>query len=140
MTHTPGHFNNDPGECPPCKIIIDGGFVRAAARLLASAAGESTTLGRNAIFLADMTESSSTAMLHGLEQGTVPPAAVDWDGCHRATEIMAWVEAVERRSDGGTLSEAEQAAIDAAPAKMRSWAIEEFVRVSALVAGTQSNK
>ena len=123
--------------CIPCKVVIDGGFVAAAADLLAETVGSDHPLHAPARYLASVVRADVAGITLGMQIGTIKLADVPkhWDGCHRATEIMAWVGAVRRQYAGHALSPNETQRLDAAVVQLEEWAEDDYQAALAIVAG-----
>lgn len=113
-------------RCPACKIILDGGRLVAALRMLA----EVTTGVRRAaaIFFAGIVEANTRAIQHGIESGKFNDEQIDeahaWSElqCHRA----AFIE--DSFDDPGNIF----------PDVLRTWATEDRVRLTKMVGGEYS--
>lgn len=111
--------------CLPCKEIIDNGLTAIAADLLAITISPTSGLAADAARqLADAARAANemyaVAQRHNvlnLSGGFV------WAGCHKATQIMAWVR------------EIDDVAPDTVIASMRQWRAEIIVDMANLVAG-----
>ena len=129
MTHNPDHPFN-PGECPPCKIILDGGRLAAAALMLA----EVTTgaVRASALYLAGIARAATEAMIYGVRAGTIKGDALDEAhalselACHRAQAIEDMVD----QALAGTLDGAVYVA-----ATLRDWATKHRLAHTKLVGG-----
>jgi len=85
----------NPGDCPPCKIIIDGGRLAAAAIWFASGVSDPDApsfLGDAARYLAAVIKADAEATAMGVRSGRIRAGADEahaWSelNCHRAAMI-----------------------------------------------------
>lgn len=122
-----------PGQhCDPAcqKIIIDSGFAAIAARVLAKEFDQSAG---PALRFAEIADRHREAREHAFATGVLYKKKGDkvaWDGCHRATEIMAWVLA-RGKNPSVTLDEGD------INAKLAQWSYEELEAMASLMAGVK---
>lgn len=96
MGHAPGHPQQD---CPPCKIIIDGGRYAGSARWLSEVADADGNwpLARAARYLATVVAANEAAITRAIRERVFDPERIDqahaWSElqCHRAQAIERFI-------------------------------------------------
>jgi hypothetical protein len=74
------------GPCPPCKIILNGGFIAALAPVLAArGTGDVHTVARNL----GVAASTYVKMLDVV--GITVKVGGAWEGCEQAKLLTAWI-------------------------------------------------
>lgn len=124
--------------CPACKIIIDGGRTAASADLLADTVGPDSPIYGPARYLANVVRSDVDGVVHAITTNAIAHSHLpepDY-GCHRATEIRAWVDALRKVRP---VSNEIQEALDNAPFKLLTWADEDFANATAIIAGVKGD-
>lgn len=123
MGHAPGHPQHD---CPPCKIIIDGGRFAAAARWAAATMDRSDRAAvAAAIYLAEVVTANENAISSGIHRGIFSEEQIDeahaWSElqCHRA-------QLIEDNVRGGTF---------VAASILYQWATEDREHATRLAGG-----
>jgi hypothetical protein len=122
------------GECPPCKIIIDGRVLAGSARLFAAQIAAMSGLPKliaASEYLAAIVDGATEALIHGTRAGLLEPAELDEAhamselSCHRA----AWLRdaAIQPR-----MTPTEQ---DRAAKLLVSWAEELRLHSTKLIGG-----
>lgn len=111
--------------CLPCKEIIDNGltaiaadlfatFIAPVSKVVADIAHSLAETARAAVAMYDVARGSKVIDMTG---------EFRWEGCHKATQIMAW------------LLTAKDVATDANVEQMRQWRVEILRDMANLVAG-----
>lgn len=111
--------------CLPCKEIIDNGLTSIAADLLADAVAPTSGLAGDAARQLAVTARAAIEMYAVAQKHNVLnlSGGLVWSGCHKATQIMAWVR------------EIDDVAPDTVIASLRQWRAEIIVDMANLVAG-----
>lgn len=125
-----------PEHCgPPCKVIIDGRILAAAARWLANV---HASLRAAALHLAETTEASVAALEHGIRARLITGDELDeahaWSEleCHRAALLRRWA------SGNKPLTQTSDDLPAASSELLATWAEETRLHTTKLIGGEYS--
>ena len=128
-----------PEHCgPPCKIIIDGRVLAAAARWFANV---HASLRAAALHLAETTEASVAALEHGIRARLINGEELDeahaWSEleCHRASLLRAWASGAVPLSG---FRDGERRDPPATNELLATWAEETRLHTTKLLGGEYS--
>lgn len=111
------------GPCPPCKIILNGGFIAALAPMLI----EKDTAKRCAVFHAALIRLRDTTTIY-LQMLSVIGVTVavggEWEGCDQAKQLVEWINESTFYDDA-----------DAATATVKEWTADIWSAISDLADG-----